>query len=688
MPCTVCLDSRLRLIQPQGNALQAAADADGSIAPAAAGVSARKRSVSGGGAMRALTPTAVSGGGGAPDAATDRPSSGLRQPRASGAGGITPAPAADGTPAADGVAATNAADDDGGTDTCAICLCDFEDGEQVKHLPCKHFYHVQCIEQWLGRDITCPLCKDNVLEAMRTLFGPLPPRGTRQSGAGEGDPGGDGGGGLLPAAMQPDGDGGPLAVVVVPPGGVAAAVVGDNGAGMLPGSTELQRGAGDSRPGSLPAVGVGAGGPMSPGSGRLAAVPGAGVAAAAAGGVQMSPMSTRELRPMRRNISDELNSTSDDSDSDDFTPGHTPLAGGGAAQHPHGQQPHQAAGGWTVGASRPSTNQLVAAPSGGSGTNGGGDGGSPSRGPPQPASSHYFELSVLNRGSRPMGEQVQSSGHSASSHRNVNAGNGNGHGSASPSNHHRWLGGSAQVVPSPTPPPHGAHSPSGGGGARGRLPRTQESQLAAAAAALSAAAAATSGGGASPRVHGTPTRGAAELPSPPGSSREGSGELASGGGGGGGLSSGHSLSASEGGGHGPLPVRSTASAIMGAGPSQHKVYDNPLAGDGSGSGEAGSGSGASSGAAPRQPLSPAARPVLAVGRSGAPGAVAESRGGRSSGGSSNASSGSGVYGPGSVGSGGSALMRSGAAMAVPDVAGGVRDDVIRSPSGQRGRGPA
>ena len=43
---------------------------------------------------------------------------------------------------------------------CPICLEDFEDGQELRILQCKHEYHVTCIDQWLTtRKRYCPLCK-------------------------------------------------------------------------------------------------------------------------------------------------------------------------------------------------------------------------------------------------------------------------------------------------------------------------------------------------------------------------------------------------------------------------------------------------------------------------------------------------------------------------------------------------
>ncbi|KAH6827248.1 hypothetical protein C2S53_000768 [Perilla frutescens var. hirtella] len=50
--------------------------------------------------------------------------------------------------------------DDG---TCAICLCEFEDGEELRTLPeCSHSFHVACIDMWLYSHWSCPMCRSVV----------------------------------------------------------------------------------------------------------------------------------------------------------------------------------------------------------------------------------------------------------------------------------------------------------------------------------------------------------------------------------------------------------------------------------------------------------------------------------------------------------------------------------------------
>ncbi|KAJ2897282.1 hypothetical protein IWW38_001776 [Coemansia aciculifera] len=44
-------------------------------------------------------------------------------------------------------------------ENCAVCLEDFNAGDVVRRLPCRHFFHIACIDPWLSeRAATCPLC--------------------------------------------------------------------------------------------------------------------------------------------------------------------------------------------------------------------------------------------------------------------------------------------------------------------------------------------------------------------------------------------------------------------------------------------------------------------------------------------------------------------------------------------------
>ena len=41
---------------------------------------------------------------------------------------------------------------------CAICFADMEEGERVRIFSCRHGFHAECIDAWLVRRRTCPLC--------------------------------------------------------------------------------------------------------------------------------------------------------------------------------------------------------------------------------------------------------------------------------------------------------------------------------------------------------------------------------------------------------------------------------------------------------------------------------------------------------------------------------------------------
>ncbi|KAF4739587.1 hypothetical protein FOZ63_030818, partial [Perkinsus olseni] len=53
----------------------------------------------------------------------------------------------------------------GGQGECPICLSQYEDIDTVTHLPCRHLFHLDCLEKWFNRSYShpsCPLCRQHL----------------------------------------------------------------------------------------------------------------------------------------------------------------------------------------------------------------------------------------------------------------------------------------------------------------------------------------------------------------------------------------------------------------------------------------------------------------------------------------------------------------------------------------------
>ncbi|KAI5181391.1 hypothetical protein NEOKW01_1585 [Nematocida sp. AWRm80] len=45
---------------------------------------------------------------------------------------------------------------------CSICLTPYAVNDKIRKLPCKHHFHMPCIDEWFGIDDVCPLCKQPI----------------------------------------------------------------------------------------------------------------------------------------------------------------------------------------------------------------------------------------------------------------------------------------------------------------------------------------------------------------------------------------------------------------------------------------------------------------------------------------------------------------------------------------------
>ncbi|XP_010543059.1 PREDICTED: RING-H2 finger protein ATL39-like [Tarenaya hassleriana] len=58
--------------------------------------------------------------------------------------------------------------DSEGTTSCTICLDEFEDEDRVDTpFHCKHVFHRDCIDLWIGNSFSCPICRSFVKSILR-----------------------------------------------------------------------------------------------------------------------------------------------------------------------------------------------------------------------------------------------------------------------------------------------------------------------------------------------------------------------------------------------------------------------------------------------------------------------------------------------------------------------------------------
>ncbi|KAG8999987.1 hypothetical protein FRB95_011493 [Tulasnella sp. JGI-2019a] len=70
-----------------------------------------------------------------------------------------------------------------GTETCPICILDFEEGDDLRVLPCegKHRFHKDCVDQWLLElSTSCPLCRQDFY-ALENMANGVSPEQTEEN---------------------------------------------------------------------------------------------------------------------------------------------------------------------------------------------------------------------------------------------------------------------------------------------------------------------------------------------------------------------------------------------------------------------------------------------------------------------------------------------------------------------------
>jgi len=78
---------------------------------------------------------------------------------------------------------------------CCVCLEEYAAGDVVKVLAgCGHWYHAECIDEWLGRHNLCPVCRAPGVDELRGARG----ASKRNGGAGT-----RAGTGLVPSTAHP-----------------------------------------------------------------------------------------------------------------------------------------------------------------------------------------------------------------------------------------------------------------------------------------------------------------------------------------------------------------------------------------------------------------------------------------------------------------------------------------------------
>nr|XP_056703633.1 RING finger protein 148 [Euleptes europaea] len=66
------------------------------------------------------------------------------------------------------------------SESCAVCLETYKPKDVARILHCRHLFHKACVDPWLLKNQTCPVCKWNIFGAVESVRNEAEPLGTQE----------------------------------------------------------------------------------------------------------------------------------------------------------------------------------------------------------------------------------------------------------------------------------------------------------------------------------------------------------------------------------------------------------------------------------------------------------------------------------------------------------------------------